>query len=553
MSELNAHEIKVIGHRNPDTDSVCSAIAYSRLKNILDPEHPARPCRAGLLNRETEFALNYFGADVPQLYTDVSPQMYDVDIRPMEGVDGEMSLRRAWAKMRDQDINTLCITDADNNLKGLITVKNVAHVIMDELDSRILAKSHTSYENVVDTVDGTVVVGDPAGKTVEGRIIIGAGSTEQMERAISKGDVVIVSNRSESQLAAIEMEAGCIIVGSGAKVSKTICMLAAENGCLVVTTPQSAYTCGQMIPQAVPIRHYMVREGLMTFGLNTTVEAATKVMASVRHHYFPVLDENGKYVGVVSRRNLLNSHKKQLILVDHNEKAQAVEGVEEAEILEIVDHHRIGTLETSDPVYFRNAPVGCTCTIVWQMYRENGVEIDRQTAGLMLSAILSDTLAFRSPTCTPVDRRAAEELAALADIDMDAYADGMFEHGGDVTGKTAGEIFRTDYKLFTSGNIRFGIGQNSFMGEKNRRGAEALIGPYLQTALEKQGLDYIFYMFTDVPGASSDLMMAGEGAEELVEKAFGVQITDGVAVLPGILSRKKQMVPTLLAAMKNIE
>ena len=549
--ELNTHFIKVIGHRNPDTDSVCSAIAYSRLKNTLDPEHPCKPCRAGLLNRETEFVLNYFQVPDPQLYTDVSPQIRDVDIRRMEGVDGEMSLRRAWITMRDQQIDTLCVVDKERNLKGLITVKDVATANMDVLDTYILAESETSYQNIVDILDAKVLVGDITGKKVEGRIVIGSGSAEQMERSISKGDIVIVANRSESQLTAIEMGAGCVVVCAGCKVTRTICMLAEEQGCMIISTPNSTYVSGQMISQAAPIRHYMVRDDLLTFNLNSSVESATKVMASVRFRYFPVLDDDGHYIGVVSRRNMMNLHKKQLILVDHNEKGQAVEGIDQAEILEIIDHHRIGSMETDGPVYFRNVPVGCTCTIIYQMYRENGVELDRSTAGLLLSAILSDTLMFRSPTCTPLDEQAGRELAKLTGVDLEQYANAMFEAGGDVTGRTAEEVFNTDYKIFNSGEVRFGVGQGSYLTEKNRKASEALIGPYLQTALEKQGLDYIFYMFTDVRNSSTELLMAGKGAESLVEKAFDTTVTDGMAVLPGVISRKKQMVPVLINAIKQ--
>ena len=552
-SQENLRAIKVIGHRNPDTDSICSAIAYSRLKNIIDPQHPCKPCRAGLLNRETEFVLDYFQVPAPQLYTDVSPQIRDVDIRVMEGVDGEMSLRRAWITMRDQQIDTLCVVDEEQRLKGVITVKDVATANMDGLDTHILEKAETSYQNILDILEGTVLVGDIEDKKVQGRIIIGSGSAEQIEKSISPGDVVIVANRSESQLAAIEMGAGCVVVCADSKVSRTIRMLAEEQGCIMIGTPKSTYVAGQMISQAAPIRHYMTTEGLLTFNLNSSVEAATKVMASVRFRYFPVLDDDGRYVGVVSRRNMMGLHKKQLILVDHNEKNQAVEGIDQAEILEIIDHHRIGSMETDGPVYFRNVPVGCTSTIVYQMYEENDVEIDRTTAGLMLSAILSDTLMFRSPTCTPVDEKTARKLAGLAGVDLEAYADAMFEHGGDVSGKTAEEIFNTDYKIFDSGAVRFGVGQGSYMVERNRKASQALIGPYLPTALEKQGLDYIFYMFTDVRGANTELMMAGKGAESLVSRAFQVEVKDGLAVLPGVVSRKKQLLPRIINTIREEE
>ena len=542
--------IKVIGHRHPDTDSICSAIAYSRLKNILNPERPCKPCRAGLLNRETEFVLDYFKVPVPQLYTDVSPHIRDVDIRQAPGVDGETSLRRAWMTMRDQELDTLCIVDQEQNLQGVITVKDVATANMDGLDPHALETAKTSYENILDILDGTVLVGDVAGRTVEGRIVIGSGSAEQIEKSISPGDVVVVSNRAESLLAALEMDAGCIVVCASSKVSRTMQMLAEEKGCILISTELSTYVAGQVLSQAAPIRYYMTQSDLLTFTLHTPVEEATKVMASVRFRYFPVLDDDGRYIGVVSRRNMLNLHKKQLILVDHNEKGQAAEGIDQAEVLEIIDHHRIGAIETDGPVYFRNVPVGCTCTIVYQMYRENGMEVDPTTAGLLLSAILSDTLMFRSPTCTPVDERAARELAQLAGVNLEEYADEMFSHGGDVSGKTAAEVFNGDYKIFTSGDVRFGVRQGSYMTEKNRKAARALVGPYLPQALAKQGLDYIFYMFTDVRNSSTELLMAGSGAEALIKTAFDAEVVEGMATLPGVVSRKKQMIPRLISAIK---
>ena len=551
FSRPNFHAVKVIGHRNPDTDSICAAISYSRLKNIINPNCSYKPCRAGQLNRETKFVLERFGVEPPQLYTDVSPQVRDVDVRLAEGVNGGMSLRQAWERMRDQNLDTLCVVDGENNLLGLITVKDIATANMDGVDPYILAQSETSYDNVIEAINGTVLVGDSTGKTVSGRIIVGAGSAEVMERAIRKGDIVIVSNRSESQLTAIEMEAGCLVVGLDSKVSKTIRMLAEENNCLIISTPLNTYATGQIISQAAPIRYYMLKDNLMTFNLNTSVEAAAKIMGSVRHRYFPILGDDGKYLGVVSRRNLLNLHKKQLILVDHNEKAQAAPGLEDAEVLEIIDHHRIGSLETDNPVYFRNMPVGCTCTIIYQMYQENGVEIDPQTAGLMLSAILSDTLMFRSPTCTPYDEQAARALAKIANVDLEAYADEMFEHGGDISGETAEQIFGTDYKIFNSGAYHFGVGQGSYMSEKNRKAAEELVGPYLETARKSQGLDFVFYLFTDVRSSSSDLLMCGKCAEEIIARAFETEVTGHMAVLPGVLSRKKQFVPRLIDTLKH--
>ncbi len=543
--------IRVIGHRNPDTDSICAAIAYSRLKERIDPEHIYRPCRAGMLNRETEFVLNSYQIPAPELCTDVSPQVRDVDFRRRPGVDGEMSLRQAWKTMRDEELDTLCVVEGDA-LKGLITVKDIATPTMDGMDTGVLAKSHASFRNVAETLDAEVLVGDIEGRTVEGRIVIGASSPEQMEKFISRGDIVILGNRAEGQLAAIEMDAACLVICAGSKVSRTICMLAEEKGCIVMRTAYDTYAAGQMIPQAAPVRHFMVSSGLVTVTLDTPIEDVSRVMATLRHRYFPVLDSDGAYLGMISRRNLMNQRKKQLILVDHNERSQAAEGMDQAEVLEIIDHHRINALETDGPVYFRNVPVGCTCTIVYQMYLENSVPIDPSTAGLMLSAILSDTLMFRSPTCTPADQAAARALEKIAGVDLEQYADAMFEAGGDVTGKTAEEIFGGDFKVFTSGDIRFGVGQGSYMSEKNRRASEDLVRPYLPVALDKRRLDYVFYMFTDVRASATELIGAGERADEIIRRAFHVELEDGMAVLPGVVSRKKQVIPALVGAIRQL-
>lgn len=552
-TEVNRHNIHVIGHQHPDTDSVCAAIAYASLKNQISGKNNCVPCRAGKLNRETEYALKHFKVSAPSLMMDVSPQIRDIDIRTMEGVSADMTLRRAWMVMRDEKIDTLCILDDKKHLQGLITVKDIATANMDSIDPYLLSKTGTSYQKIMETLDATVVVGNPDNKCAQGRIIIGSGNAEAVERAVSRGDIVIVANRSESQLAAIEMEAGCLIVCANAKLSRTVCMLAEEKGVVVMTTPNSTYVAGQMISQSAPIGYYMTKEGMVNFTPDTSVEQASKIMASVRFRYFPVLDADGRYMGVVSRRNMMNLHRKQVIMVDHNEMSQAAEGMDQADLLEIIDHHRIGGTETAVPVHFRNEPVGCTCTIIYSMYQENGIVPDKKMAGLMLSAILSDTLMFRSPTCTSLDKNAAEALAKIAGVDIEEYGDAMFDAGGDVTGKSAEDIFNSDYKVFGTGSVQFGVGQGSYMTEKNRKASEALVGPYLSEVRGKQGMRFIFYMFTDVRSSTTELLMDGADADLVIRKAFGVEVENGIAVLPGVVSRKKQMIPALLSAIKELE
>ena len=547
-----AHKVVVIGHRNPDTDSICSAIAYAELKNKTS-DLVCEPRRAGKMNQETEFVLKKFGVKPPRMCTDVNPKIRDVDYREMPGIPGSTSLRKAWEIMRDQKIDTLPVTSGDDELQGVITVKDIATANMDLFDTSILAKSRTSYRNILETLGATMVVGSEDAECTTGHIRIGTATPEMLESSMEKGDIVILTNRYESQLCAIEKEASLIIICNGAKVGRTIQHIAAETGVAIMSAPCDTYAAAKLISQCAPISYYMTRDDIMKFTLVTPVADVTRVMAKVRHRYFPILDADGKYCGMISRRNIINLRKRRIILVDHNEATQAVEGFDQAEILEIIDHHRIGSLETSGPVYFRNQPVGCTATIITQMYDENGMEIPPQIAGLLLAAILSDTLVFRSPTCTPLDEALAKRLAKIAGVDIDEFASEMFEAGEKLDGKTAEEVFLQDFKVFMCGDIRFGVAQGSYMTRKNLLAAEALLQPYLEEARNKQNVEDIYMLLTDVPKEESVVISDGRYASEVLSDGFETQpAEDGSFTLPGVVSRKKQFIPALMTAYQEL-
>ena len=547
-----AHKVVVIGHRNPDTDSICSAIAYAELKNRTSTL-VCEPRRAGKMNQETEFILKKFGVTPPRMCTDVNPKIRDVDYREMPGIPGSTSLRRAWKIMRDQQIDTLSITSADNELEGIITVKDLATANMDVFDTAVLAKSRTSYKNILETLNGTMVVGNADAVCTTGHIKIGTATPEMLESSVEKGDIVILSNRYESQLCAIEKEASLLIICNGAKVGRTIQRIADETGVAIMTTPVDTYAAGKLISQCAPISYYMTRDNILKFTLVTPVADVLRVMAKVRHRYFPILDEEGKYCGMVSRRNVIALRKRRIILVDHNEATQAVEGFDQAEILEIIDHHRIGSLETSGPVYFRNQPVGCTATIITQMYDENGVDIPPQIAGLLLAAILSDTLAFRSPTCTPVDENTAKRLAKIAGVDIEEFSTEMFEAGEKLDGKTPEEVFLQDFKVFMCGDIRFGVAQGSYMTRKNLQAAQALLQPYLEEARNKQNVEDLYMLLTDVPKEESVVICTGRYAAEVLSNGFESRpAADGSWTLPGVVSRKKQFIPAMMSAYQEL-
>ena len=552
--------VRVIGHKNPDTDSICSAIAYAYLKNQISAA-PHEPRRAGHINKETKFVLKYFGVRKPRMSVDAAPAIGNIDIREEPGIGGEMSLRDAWQQMVERDIDTLCITEPDedaegpdkgkqHNLKGLITIKDIANANMDLFDTEVLSKSRTSCRNLIEVLKGKLLTGDPDAVITRGKLGVGT-SPEVMDGFIDPGDIIMVTNRYETQMCAIDNGVGYLILCMGAKMSDGMLARAKEKGITVISTALDTFGAARLISMAAPVRYFMKADDLMTFNIHTPVEEARRVMASTRHRYFPVVDKENHYIGVISRRNLLNLHRKKVILVDHNEKTQAIDGLEEAEVLEIIDHHRIGNLETGMPVYFRNEPVGCTSTIIYSMFRENNIEIPQDIAGLMLSAILSDTLIFHSPTCTSVDRNAAEALAKIAGVDIPTYGRQMFEAGEDLSGKSAEDVLYTDFKEFALGEYKVSAGQGFYMSEKAFDEASQLISGILADIPARAGVDIVFYMVTSIPKQGTRLLFAGEGSEEIVQEAFGVKPVPaddthaGVysVFLPAIVSRKKQLIP----------
>ena len=548
MSTEKKRDIFVIGHKNPDTDSICSAIAYADLKNKLTHESRYVPKRAGQLNEESRFVLEYFGVKTPEYVADVGTQVKDIEIRMTAGVDANISLKKAWQLMRQNNVVTLPITEGEK-LKGLITIGDIAKSYMDVYESTILGVAKTQYANIIETIDGHMIVGDENAYVDKGKVLVAAANPDLMESYIEENDLVILGNRYESQLCAIEMSAGCIVVCEGAEVSRTIKRLAEEKGCTVIMSPHDTFTVARLINQSMPISYFMKTDGLVTFRMDSLVDQIKDVMAKLRHRDFPILDGRGRYVGMISRRNLMNMRRKQLILVDHNERAQAPDGIDNAEILEIIDHHRIGSLETMAPVFFRNQPLGCTATIIYQFYREAGIEIEPKIAGLLLAAIVSDTLMYRSPTCTAIDRAAAEDLAAIAGIDVKDFAKQMFNAGSDLKTKTPEEIFYQDFKKFNIDETEFGVGQISSMNEEELENLKSKLLPYMEKVETETELSMIFFMLTNILEESTELIYCGKNAKQLVADGFYTKAGENATVLPGVVSRKKQLIPAFMNAL----
>ena len=550
--ENNKRKIYVIGHKNPDTDSICSAIAYADIKNRTEENPVYEAKRAGQINEETLYVLKRFQMNTPGYMPNVGTRVKDMDVRKVGGVDSKISLKKAWTLMRNENVFTLPILNQNQELEGLITTNDITESYMDVYNNAALSEARTPYRNILETVDGTMIVGNEHAHFTDGKVLIAASSPEVMEQSVEQNDLVILGNRYEAQLCAIEMGASCIIVCMGVPISKTIRRLAEERECFVISSPHDTYTVARLINQSMPVKHFMTSENLVKFSIDDYTDDIKEVMAKLRHRDFPVLNKHGKYVGMVSRRNLLGIKRRQLCLVDHNEISQAVDNIESAEILEIIDHHRIGSLQTMAPVYFRNQPVGCTATILYQVYQEKNLTIEPNIAGLLCSAILSDTLMFRSPTCTAMDKAAAEKLAEIAGVKCEELASEMFAAGSNLKNKSPEEIFYQDFKKFELNKSSFGVGQITSVNEDELTEIKKELLPYMEKALGSHGESMLFFMLTDIMEQSTELLFYGEGSEEMAVNAFKIEPKDGTIYLKGVVSRKKQLIPPLMEAAQMI-
>ncbi len=549
LLEKSGRPVYIVGHKNPDTDSICSAIAYAYLKNQTGKEDYV-PARAGQINQETQHVLNAFHVEAPIYLHDVMTDARDIDMNDVEGVTEDVSLKKAWHLMRDRGDVTLPILE-NGKLSGIITIGDIANAYMDVYDNCILATAKTTYKNILETLDAKMIVGDESGYFDSGEVVIATDNPDVLEDYIHPGDMVIIGNRYETQLCAIEMGAACVVISMGAKVSKTIQHFAKERNCIIINTPYDSFTVARLINQSMSIGYFMKRDNLTAFKVTDKTEDIRAIMKKKRYHDFPLLDEEDNYVGMISRRRLLNLRKKRLILVDHNEASQTVDGIEFAEILEIIDHHRIGTLETLSPVYFRNQPLGCTATIIYQMYQEQGVEIPPNIAGIMMAAIISDTLMFHSPTATEIDKAAARHLSEICGVEIDEFAIDMFGAGSNLSDKEASEIFHQDYKTFTVNDFNFGVGQINSMNSIELEEIKEKLVPYINEQIDNLPVDMCFFMLTNIVYAKTELLCFGPRAEELAIEAFQLSKKLHKFELKDLVSRKKQLIPAFVTVLQQ--
>ena len=542
-------KIFVIGHKNPDTDSICSAIAYCDIKNRTTQDSKYIAKRAGQINEETEYVLNRFGVQPPGYLSNIGTQVKDMDIRLSPEANKSMSLKNAWDLMQENSIVSLPIREKDGTLEGLITIGDIAKTYMDTTDSYLLSRARTQYQRIAETIGGKVVEGNGHGYFIQGKIMVATANPDKMKEYVEENDMIIMGNREEDHLQAIEQNVSCIIVGLGIEVTEKVLKLAHEKDIIIISSPYDTFTISRLINQSIPVKYIMKTESLVTFNTEDFTDDIQDVMIKHRHRAFPVIDKKGKCIGTISRRNFLDMHRKKVVLVDHNEKDQAVDNIDKAEIMEIIDHHKLGTLQTMQPISFRNQPVGCTGTIMYQMYGEQKLEIPPKIAGLLCAAIISDTLMFRSPTCTLQDKMAAGALALIADISIEEFAREMFKAGSNLKDKSPEEIFYQDYKKFIAeGDVCFGVGQISSMDVDELKEIKERLLPFMVSECGRHGVSRVYFMLTNIMEQSTELLFYGEGSEEMAVNAFKMQPENGTIYLKGVVSRKKQLIPPLMEA-----
>ena len=546
MSEI----VYVSGHKNPDTDSICSAIAYSYLLNATN-KYNAVPVRLGEVNRETEYVLKRFGVEHPVLLKTVKQKVEDLNYDKVTVFSKDLTLKTAWFLLKQQNLKSAPILDEHGQLLGLLSTSNIIEGYMDQWDSEVLKKAKTPVENVIDTLEANVIYLNESLKVVEGDIHIAAMSGSEAKKRIHENDVVIVGgDRSDDLEELISVKPSLIVLTGSLTADENVVKKCEEQGISIISTPFNTYQTSQQIVQAIPVEYVMIKGDIKTFSTDDTLDYMKEVMSETRYRGYPVIDLNNRCVGSISRFALLKGLRKKVILVDHNERGQSIPGIEEADILEIVDHHRVADIQTVGPLLFRGEPLGSTATIVTKIFDELDVEMPSHIAGLLLGAVVSDTLLFKSPTCTPVDTKIAKKLAEIAGVDIQEFAMEMFKAGTSLVGKTVDEIFNQDFKKFSFDNLQVGVAQVNSMDIEGFLPYKKDMLDYMNKFAEDNNLEFTLLLLTDIINANSEIFVGGP-RPELVEKAFNVQLTDRQGTLEGVISRKKQVVPAITAVMSE--
>ena len=534
------NKIYVTGHRNPDTDSVVSAMAYAALRNATgDREYVA--ARLGHLSDETKLILNRFGFEPPLFIKNMRTQVMDLDFDTPPILNRAVTVNRAWSAMEeDKHISAIPVTDDDGHLLGMLTAGDIAAYDMHTIADPTLRE--VPLFNILSVLEGQLLSDtDEMINTITGEVILALPQGTELPPYRAKETVLICGHQPEMLRQAVEFGVGCIVLCQ-AELPEDI-RSAAKNTC-IISTPYDSYRTVRRIFQAIPVSRVSQKKDLQFFHLTDYIDDVREVVLQSRYRSYPILDDEEKVVGTLSRYHLIRPRRKRVVLVDHNEVAQSVPGLDQTDILEIIDHHRLADIQTNNPIWFRNEPVGSTTTIVAGMFQERGIMPSKKMAGLMASAIVSDTVMFKSPTCTKKDRNTAERMACLAGVSLDQLGRDIFAASAPED-KPVSELLFGDFKEFHIAGHDFGIGQITCVDSDRQLQRKEEFLKLMEQTKEERSYSLVMLMLTDVLLEGTKILYLGD--EDLVEQAFNVKLKDHEAFLPKVMSRKKQVVPMLSA------
>ena len=530
--------VYITGHRNPDTDSIVAAMAYAALKNALG-QREYRAARLGEISEETASVLERFGCEPPMLLTNVRTQVRDLDYDTPPTLSAAATISRAWRTMQEEHLSTLPVAAEDGTLYGMLSSSDIATYDMSSVRNPVVGR--LPVFNLLSVIEGKILnAGGELRDEVSGEIVIALPAAHESLLFAGADSIVVCGNQPDMIRHALEVGVNCIIVCQSEVPQE---LLETETDTCIISTPYDPYRAVRLIWHAMPISHICKSENLVSFRLDEYIDDVRNTVLQSRFRAYPVVDEHGRVVGTLSRFHLLRPRRKQVVLVDHNEKAQSVPGLDQADILEIVDHHRLADIETKNPIYVRNEPVGSTSTIVAGMYQEKGLMPSAKMAGLMAAAIVSDTVMFKSPTCTQRDIDVANRMARIARISLEELGRGMFS-AASVDEKDVETILRADYKEFHIAGHNLAVSQITCMESERLLARKEELLNAMKNIRKKKGLEMVLLMITDVLLDGSKLLFVGD--EDTIQQAFDTTCEEpNCLFLPQVMSRKKQVIPML--------
>lgn len=534
----------IFGHKKPDTDSVMSAVGLSYLKNRLGEN--TEPRILGNVNKETKYALDYFGIKEPEYLNDVKLQIKDVNYHKGFLIKDTDSVYDGYQKMLQEGLTGIPVVQQDNTFLGLITIKDLSHLIVNANFEELF----TSYSNIMRVLKGEEIL--KFDDEIVGRIMVAAyrSTTFINEVSLSTNDILIVGDRHSVIEYAVERGVKLVILSGDSEIKEKHIEMARKNKVNIIRTPYDSYHITRLLPLTNYIKTMIRSYNPTKFEENEYVDTVLDINNKLKHTNYPIVDRKNKCLGLLKIIDLNEKHPKNVILVDHNEKLQSVEGLDEANILEIFDHHNLGSITTSAPINFRNMAVGSTCTIVYTLYKERGIEIPKEIAGVLISGILSDTLILKSPTATPRDKEAIEELARIAEVDYQEYGMNMLKAGTSLEGMTKEDVLYNDFKLYTINEKTFAIGQFFTMNfDEMKKDLDAYVHT-LDEVAEANNYDFVGLYVTDIIQNGSYVIFNTRG-QEIVDVVYGQEALPEGYFVENCVSRKKHVVPLIMEVFEN--